>query len=141
MNAYRFEEITIGQEERFTVKITEQMLDTFGEMTGDVNPLHHDAAFARKQGYEKRVAFGMLTASFLSTLAGVWLPGRYSLIHEVESKFVKPVFPGDELTVTGTVTEKNETFQVITIKVEMRRQNGEKVLRGKMKVGFLNESK
>lgn len=140
MNTYRFEEIELGHSEQFTVSITAQMLDSFGTLCGDINPLHCDAGFARSKGFADRVAYGMLTASFLSTLAGVYLPGRYSLIHEVESKFTKPVFPGDTLTVAGTVTELNETFRVFTMKVTICNQKGEKVLRGKMRVGFLNES-
>ncbi|MBQ9091319.1 MAG: hypothetical protein IJY52_03500, partial [Anaerotignum sp.] len=49
----------------------------FLAITGDINPLHNDQEFAQKQGHPDKVAFGMLTASFLSTLAGVYLPGRY----------------------------------------------------------------
>ena len=49
----------------------------------------------------------MLTASFLSTLAGIYLPGEKSLIHSVETKMIKPVFIGDELIVTGKVSEKS----------------------------------
>lgn len=140
MNVYKFEDMTIGLSEQFSVNITTEMLDDFGKITGDLNPLHHETVFAKEQGFENRVAFGMLTASFLSTLAGVYLPGRYSLIHEVETKFPKPVFPGDELTVKGTVSEINDTFHFFTMKVVITNQKGEKVLRGKMKVGFLHET-
>ena len=91
MNAYVFEEIAVGLTEGFEVTVTEEMFDRFLDITGDVNPLHNDAAFAQKKGHPARVAFGMLTASFLSTLAGVYLPGKNSLIHEVEVKFAKPV--------------------------------------------------
>ena len=75
----------------------------------------------------------MLTASFLSTLAGVYLP--------VETKFTKPVYIGDLLNISGEVTEINDTVNQIVLKVEIRNQNEEKVLRGKMKVGFLDERK
>ena len=85
------------------------------------------------------MAFGMLTASFLSTLAGVYLPGKNSLIHEVEVKFAKPVYPGDTLKVTGNVSEKNDTFRLFWMKVTITNQKGEKVLRGKMRVGVLDE--
>ena len=79
MNAYVFEEIAVGLTEGFEVTVTEEMFDRFLDITGDVNPLHNDAAFAQKKGHPARVAFGMLTASFLSTLAGVYLPGKNSL--------------------------------------------------------------
>lgn len=137
MNQYRLEDIYIGMRESFQVTVSAGMLEKFRQVTGDVNPLHTDTEFAKQKGYEKTVAYGMLTASFLSTLAGVYLPGERSLIHSVESKFVKPVFEGDTLTVTGEVTEINELFSTFTMKTTIVNQNGEKVLRGKMQIGVV----
>ncbi|MFT2536397.1 MaoC/PaaZ C-terminal domain-containing protein, partial [Escherichia coli] len=71
------------------------------------------------------VTFGMLTASFYSTLAGMYLPGKYSLIHSFEElSFLKPVFAGDLLTVVGEVFEKEEAFGLIRIKAVIRNQYG-----------------
>lgn len=139
MNHYRFEDIYIGLKEEFQVTVTADMLAQFQSITGDVNPLHIDEEFAAKKGYESRVVYGMLTASFLSTLAGVYLPGERSLIHSVESKFTKPVYVGDTLTVSGQVTECNEMFSLFTMKTTIVNQKGEKVLRGKMQIGILND--
>lgn len=139
MNAYVFEEIAVGLTESFEVTVTEDMFAKFLAITGDVNPLHNDAVFAEGKGHPSRVAFGMLTASFLSTLAGVYLPGKNSLIHEVEVKFAKPVYAGDVLKISGTVSEINETFKLFWMKVTITNQKGEKVLRGKMRVGVLDE--
>lgn len=139
MNHYRFEDIYVGLKEEFQVTVTPEMLEQFCRITGDINPLHTQEPFAKEKGYETRVAYGMLTASFLSTLAGVYLPGERSLIHSVESKFTKPVYTGDVLTVSGQVTECNEMFSVFTMKTTIVNQKGEKVLRGKMQVGVLPE--
>ena len=139
MNKWQYKDITVGTKESFCVTVTGEMLDMFCHITGDDNPLHTDESFARKKGYEKRVCYGMMTASFLSTFAGVYLPGENSLIHSVETKFVKPVFCGDKLFIEGIVEECNDTFHVITIKVTIKNQDNEKVLRGKMKVGVLDE--
>lgn len=139
MNNYKFEEIQVGLKENFTVTVTDEMMEQFLAITGDVNPLHTNKEFAGKKGYENRVVYGMLTASFLSTLAGVYLPGERSLIHSVESKFVKPVFVGDVLTITGEVTEVNELFHMFVMKTTICNQKGEKVLRGKMQVGVLED--
>lgn len=131
--------MTKGLSESFNVTVTEEMLDSFRQITGDINPLHNDEQFAREKGYAGKVCYGMLTASMLSTLAGVYLPGERSLIHGIEIMFSKPVFIGDTLTVKGTVYEINEAFGQITLKVEITNQNCIKVLRGKMKVGVLDE--
>jgi len=135
MNTYRYNEISIGQSESFTATITQELMEQFAHMTGDTNPLHTDEDFAKMEGHSGRVAYGMLTASFLSTLAGMYLPGKYSLIHEINTKFVKPVYIGDRLRISGTVTEKNDSFRLMVVKVVVENQDGNKVLRAIIKVG------
>jgi len=137
MNNYTYDELTIGLTHSFSVTVTDDMLDKFKDITGDLNPLHNDAEFARDKGYKDRVAYGMLTASFMSTVAGMYLPGVRSLILGVEAEFPKPVYVGDELTVTGQIKEKNDTFNFIVIKITVTNKEGSKVLRGKMKVKVL----
>ena len=91
MNEYRITDISAGQQESFSVTVTEEMMAKFLDITGDVNPLHTDDGFAKEKGFPQRVAYGMLTASLISTLGGVYLPGKYCLIQGVEVKFEKPV--------------------------------------------------
>ncbi len=138
MNSYRFEEITVGQTESFSREITREMEDSFRALTGDMNPLHRDDGFAREIGngrYPSHVCFGMLTASLLSSLAGMLLPGEYSLIHSIDSiSFKKPVFVGDTLTVTGTVTEKVEDLRLILVSVRITNQAQKLVSGAKMKI-------
>ncbi len=141
MNHYTYDEINIGHKEKFEVTVTEQMLERFLEITSDTNPLHADKEYAMAEGYENRVAYGMLTASFMSTLAGVYIPGERSLIKEIKVKFAKPVYPDETLTVEGEVTDKNDTFNMIVLKVTMRNDKGEKVLRGSMDIMIRQDDK
>lgn len=135
MNHYKIQELAPGMEACFSVTITEEMLKKFMEISGDVNPLHTDAAFAQAKGYPGRVAYGMLTASLYSTLAGVYLPGEHCLLWEVNSKFTAPVFVGDELEVCGKVSEVNESYGFIRIKARIRNQKGKTVSRGVITAG------
>lgn len=134
MNTYTFDEIFTGQRESFDIRITEEMLEAFRTVTGDVNPLHADGEYAKKHGYNGKVAYGLLTASFMSTLAGVYIPGERSLIKETHMKYARPVYPGDVISVMGEVAEKNDTFKMIVLKVTMKNDKGEKVLRGSMDI-------
>lgn len=70
MNHYKIMDLAPGMEECFSVTVTDEMLQKFLEISGDVNPLHTDAAYARAKGYPSQVSYGMLTASFYSTLGG-----------------------------------------------------------------------
>ena len=135
MNSYTLAELRPGMTESFTVTVTEEKMELFRQLSGDEIPIHIDAEYAQQRGYPGRVCYGMLGASFFSTLAGVYLPGEHCLLHSVESKFAKPVFIGDTLTVTGVVDEVNETFSEITIKASITNQNGKKVTRGIIKAG------
>lgn len=135
MNHYRLADLTPGVTESFTVTITEEMMAQFYAITGDNSPIHMDADYAAGRGYPGRVVYGMLGASFLSTLAGVYLPGEHCLLHGVDLKFAKPIFIGDTLTVTGVVDEVNDTFREITIKASIVNQIGKKVTRAVIRAG------
>ncbi len=129
MNTYKFSDLAIGQSESFSHLVTEENLECFLDITEDINPLHNEDVYARKHGFDGRVVYGMLTASLISTLAGVYLPGKHCLIQQVDIKFVSPVYVGDELIVKGTVKELNESVQQAVISVEIKNQIGKKVVR------------
>ena len=135
-NSYTFDQLPEGTSASFTVTVTEEMMAHFYAMTGDCSPIHMDAAYAAGRGYPGRVVYGMLGASLVSTLAGVYLPGEHCLLHEVDAKFVRPVFIGDTLTVSGKVTERSETFREITVKYTITNQEGKKLTRGIYKAGL-----
>lgn len=137
MNNYKFEDLKIGMSESFTVTVTEEMMDSFLNLSGDENPLHVDKEFALSQGYSDRVVYGLLTTSFISKLIGVLLPGRYCLLQGIELKYSKPVYVGDILIIRGIVDELHESVQRMTLKVEIINQDEKKVVKGKVEIGFL----
>lgn len=139
MNAFTFPDIHMGMVASFPVKITQEMQNMFLHISGDVNPLHKDVQWSKNHGYPQPLVYGMLTASFYSTLIGVYLPGKYALFQECSIAFVQPVYVNDELMVRGTVTEINETFKRITVKAEILR-DGKKVSRAKLYAGFVQNN-
>ena len=139
MNEYRITDISAGHQESFSVTVTEDMMAKFRAITGDINPLHVSDDFAKEKGFPQRVAYGMLTASLISTLGGVYLPGKYCLIQGVEVRFAKPVFIGDVLEVTGEAVKVDRDLRYLEIKVTIRNQRNEKVLRGLLKAGVMDE--
>ena len=136
MNHYTMADMTPGRTEEFTVTVTAEMMDAFCALTGDTSPIHIDEGYVRERGYPGRVVYGMLGASFFSTLAGVYLPGEHCLLHGVECKFAKPVFIGDTLTVRGTVVRVSEIGNEAEIKAVITNQNGQRVTRGIIKAGL-----
>ena len=135
MNAYTYEQLTVGREASFTAGVTEEMMDAFCRWSGDVNPLHCNAQYAKESGFPGRVVYGMLVSSFYSTLAGVYLPGERCLLHGVDAKFHKPVFVGDMLTVSGVVAQKHDAFQTVAVKATVTNQKGEVVSTAVIRAG------
>lgn len=134
MNDYILKDLREGMSESFCAVMTKEMEDSFRVLTGDINPLHYDDDFARENMQGSHVVFGMLTASLLSTLAGVYLPGKYSLIHSIENiSFLKPVRAGDKLNVKGVIDGVYEELRMIKVRAEIRRLD-DVVLKAKMKI-------
>ncbi|MEN8220294.1 MAG: MaoC/PaaZ C-terminal domain-containing protein [Pseudomonadota bacterium] len=136
MNSYTLTDIGLGLSHSFEVIVTESMMEQFKVMSGDINPLHTDKAFALEKGFVNKVVYGMLTASFYSTLVGVYLPGKYALLQGVDITFHHPVFPGDRLTVYGEVKYIHTILGQIEIKAHINNQQGKKVSKAKIKVGI-----
>ena len=140
MNEFTFAEIESGKYGgvlSFSVTVTQDMMNTFLNLTGDTNPMHTNPEYARENGFDSPLVYGLLTTSFYSTLAGVYLPGKYCLLQEVSAQFTKPVFVGDVLTVSGKVSEVQETFKRIIIKARITNQNGQTVNRATITAGVL----
>ncbi len=138
MNEYQITDLSVGMKESFTVTITEKLMTEFLDITGDENPLHISDEFARKRGFESKVVYGMLTASLISTLGGCYIPGKYCLIQGVEVKFVKPVFVGDILEVIGEASRVDYDLKYLEVRVTIKNQHNEKVLRGMLKAGVID---
>jgi len=135
MNSYKFADLAVGMTERFEVEITENMMDKFIDITGDVSPIHVSREYAVDHGFKTRVCHGMLFGSMFSTMAGVYLPGEHCLLHSVETKFSSPVYPGDKLTVTAKISEINDTFKIATIKGNIKNQDGKTVCKAVIQAG------
>ena len=136
MNSYHLADMQIGLSHSFNVTITHEMMDQFCSLSGDINPLHTDTEFAMAHGFSDRVVYGMLTASFYSTLIGVYLPGRYALLQTVHTAFIAPVFSGDTLNIFGEVVSRHEVLRQIEVKAHITNQHGKKVSRAKIWTGI-----
>ena len=131
---YRLEDIELGQKKKFTVKITESMLNNFAAISGDFNPLHMDEGYARMIGFEKRVCHGMLLASFFSRLIGMYMPGKNALYFSQSLNFNSPCFINDMVTIEGEVLDKSMATRIITLKTTIYNQVGKCLIDGLARV-------
>ena len=115
LNELSYDDISIGQQESFIIKITESMVEKFSNLSGDLNPLHMDNKFAESSSFNKRIVHGMFLASFFSQLIGMKLPGKNALYFSQTLNFRSPCYIDDEIEVVGEVIEKSDSTQIITL--------------------------
>ncbi|MEI9992594.1 MAG: MaoC family dehydratase [Rhizomicrobium sp.] len=102
---YYIEDLKPGMSESFTKTVTESDLQKFGEISGDTNPVHFDEDFARTTIFKGRIAHGVLSASYISTVLGMKMPGPGTIFMSLTTRFKAPVRIGDTVTATCTVRE------------------------------------
>jgi 3-hydroxybutyryl-CoA dehydratase len=137
MNTYRWSELRVGLDHAFSVNLTQAMMREFLQLSGDINPLHLDSAFAQDSGFRDIVVYGMLTSALYSRLVGVHLPGRFCLLHGIQVDFSNPAYVGDCLTVRGEIVHLSDAYRRAEIRASI--DNGSQVIsKAKIRVA-LNE--
>ncbi len=104
-HGYYLEDLKVGMKTTFSKKVTEADIQQFADVSGDHNPVHLDAEFAKTTIFKERIAHGMLGASFISTAIGTKLPGPGTIYLKQNLSFRAPVKIGDTVTATIEVTE------------------------------------
>jgi acyl dehydratase len=120
-------------------EFTASDIDAFAKLSGDFNPIHVDEEFARQTRFRRRIAHGMLSGAYVSTLIGMHLPGPGALWLQQSFEFVAPVFIGDEIEFRLRVEHKSEATRTLLIGVEARNQQGVLVVKGQGKVMVLEK--
>jgi len=131
--------MTLKVGDTFTVQkeVTDELIRKFADVSGDYNPIHLDEEFAAKTKFGKRIAHGMLGASFISAVLGYQLSERKVVYLSQNLKFIAPVFIGDTVTAKAVVREIREDKPIITIETTCENQNGETVITGEGKIMVL----
>lgn len=111
----KIDELEPGQSAIYERTVTEDDIMQFAELSGDDNPVHLDEAFAAKTLFKGRIAHGMLSAAFISTVVGTKLPGYGSIYVSQSLKFRAPVRIGDTVVTTATVKEINRDRKRVTM--------------------------
>ncbi len=129
-----YDELKIGDRASFTKTLSEADIYLFAGITGDLNPAHVDAVSAAGGMFKQRIAHGMLTASFISTVLSMKLPGPGTIYLSQNSRFRAPVFIGDTVTATVECVEKLDKRQWAKFKTTVVNQDGKLVVDGEAMV-------
>jgi 3-hydroxybutyryl-CoA dehydratase len=112
MEKYMFR---IGDTASIQKTFTEEEVLSFANISGDKNPIHLDENYAANTRFGKRLVHGILTSGLISALLGMELPGPGSIYIKQTLNFRAPVFIGDTITATVTITNIREDKPIITL--------------------------
>ncbi len=125
-----FQEMKIGHTKEFKIVVSKSLVDDFAELSGDFNPIHVDQDYAKSRKFRNRIVHGMLLASFLSRMVGMYLPGKCALYVSQSLEFHNPCFVDDEITIVSTVIDKSESTRMIKVNSEILNDKNEILLKG-----------
>lgn len=125
-----YDEISIGQVARLSRQLTIADIQAFAAVSGDTNPAHLDADYANDTVFHGVIAHGMWSGALISALLGTEFPGPGTIYLNQDLHFIRPVRIGDTLTVTVTVTTKDDAKKRLTLDCDVVNQHGEKVVTG-----------
>ena len=114
---------------RITV-ITDEMIHSFAELTGDTNPVHLDDVYAASTRFGRRIAHGMIPAGLISAALANDLPGPGTVYLSQTLQFKAPVYPGDTITTTVEVKTVRPDKPIATLVTICTNQEQKIVLEG-----------
>ena len=116
--------------------IVQENINLYAKASGDFNPIHIDADYARKTPLGGTVAHGMLILAYVSQMmtnafGRDWLSGG-----RLNVRFRAPARPGDVITISGSIrhVEKSDGYQVIDCDILCSNQNNEPVITGDARI-------
>ncbi|MDJ0720786.1 MAG: MaoC family dehydratase [Desulfobacterales bacterium] len=127
---YTIEQLEVGQQASFSKTVSEFDVYMFAGISGDFNPAHIDQTYAEQTAFKTRIAHGMLSAGFISTVLGTQLPGPGTIYISQSMTFLAPVTIGDTITATAEVVEINAEKKRVRLKTVCTNQSGREVLTG-----------
>ncbi len=123
-------ELEVGQRAQREMKVDKETVQRYAEITGDYNPLHFDAEFARRTRFGRLIAQGGIATGLLHALVAMDMPGPGSVFMRQSWTFPAPVYIGDRLHAEATVKSVRGKRNMAELEFVVKNQDGELVLEG-----------
>lgn len=125
---FAYKDISVGDAASFDITITEELVNDFARISGDMNPLHVSEGYAAETSFGHRIAHGMIAGMLFSRLIGMRLPGKYTLYLSQTLRFHAPIYVNTKITVRGEVAHKTDSQKSIAIRMIAEDSNTKKPL-------------
>jgi acyl dehydratase len=91
----------------------------FSELSGDKNPIHLDADYAASTMFKKPIIHGILGASVLSKILGMYFPGEGSIYMKQDIDFKRPMYVDTQYEALLTVVDINRDKHIAVIETKI----------------------
>ena len=125
-----FADFAVGQSAELERTLSEADVMAFAALTGDYNPVHVDDVAAAASPFGERIVHGMLTASLLSTVLAMQLPGPGAIYVSQAVRFLRPVKFGETVTARVEITAIDPARLRLTLSTTIRNARGKSVIDG-----------
>ena len=123
--------VKVGDRAELTRTVTAEDIQKFAEVSGDTNPLHRDADYAKKTRFGECIAHGMLGAGFISAVIGTKLAPHACAVYLSQTlRFLRPVKVGDSIRAIVEVKGVEEEKRMVTLETDCYNQDGDAVIKG-----------
>ena len=113
----------IGQSHRIPTSISVRDVENFVSLSGDAAPLHTNADFARKAGFDGPVVHGALLIALVSRLVGMHFPGPNAVLERIDLAFRKPCYAPCDLELNASVRQISEAVATIVLDITVSHAN------------------
>jgi 3-hydroxybutyryl-CoA dehydratase len=131
-----FNDFEMGDSYSKKFLITEDMVYNYAALLGDKNPIHLDSSYAKNTIFGKRICHGTLLTGLVSTVLGMNFPGEGTILIEINSKFLSPVFIDEEVEIHLEIIEKDTSRNNFKLNISCMNSLNLKVFEGITKVKF-----
>lgn len=129
-----FDELTTGQKASFSRRVTKHDVLQYMGLSGDLNPLYADSAYAGRTKYDRTIVPANMLAGFAMGAVANVLPGLGSLTHSHTYRLINPPRVGDDITAEMEIVEMKPENRRVIIRYQLHDQDGRPVLTGEMEV-------
>ena len=130
-------DLKVGDQFSKSREVTDALVRQFADVSGDYNPIHLDEEFAKTTRFGRRIAHGMLSGAFISAVLGYEFKERKIIYMSQTMKFTAPIYIGDTVTTTATITNIREDKNIVTIDTVCTKQDATVAVKGEAVVMIL----
>jgi len=116
----KWRDLAVGMTANIPFVITKEDMTAFEVISGDRSRIHHDAAFAKLNGFQEPVVYGALTVARLSHLVGMHLPGDLGLATSWRIDFNNPLYVDEKAWIECELTHCSPSTQLVKIKFKVK---------------------